>query len=158
MKEILTDYLTDEFDLKKDEFRVRDGQLFENFIENTPVKLICEHSECLIELAKDKTGKTLLQEAEKKEQVSVSDTTEVMVKNIDMLSSRERVELQQSKALRFEIYGKKDFGEQMVHDAKVYMSELTKLFKIFTQSGMRLAIQSFFQKNYPKCRTSFRYI
>lgn len=145
MKEILTDYLTEEFDLKKEEFRLRDEQLFENFIENTPVKLICEHSECLIELAKDKNGKTILQKKDDAE-ISANEPAEVIAKKLESLSSRERVDLQQSKALRFEVYGRDDFGKQMVDDAKVYMSELTKLFKIFTQSGMRLAIQSFFRK------------
>jgi len=140
VKEILTKYLTEEFEEKRVEFRLRDKQLFENFIENTPVKLICEHSECLIEPAKNKDGKTILQKSD--EEISVGEPTEVK----KVLNSRERVELQQSKILRFEIFLKTDFGQQMVEDAKVYMSELTKLFKIFTQTGMRLATQSFFRE------------
>jgi hypothetical protein len=60
--------------------------------------------------------------------------------------TKQRIAEMDKKVLPFQRFSKETFIPQMMKDSQKYMAEMIRLFKIFTQSYMRLTIQNFFNE------------
>lgn len=73
-------------------------------------------------------------------------STTTSVAEFDESKTKARIDAMNKKVLPFQRFSKETFIPQMMKDSQMYMEEMVRLFKIFTQSHMRLTVQNFFDE------------